>query len=155
MNQRVKAIIIQKNRILTIERFKPNPDRIFWAFPGGGVEKEDKNSEDALIRECKEEVGVKVLVIKNIWNRIFEGHEEKFYICKITGGKVGKGYGPEYDTKNNEYEGIHKPKWLKLSDLHKFDLKPTILRNEIIKISKNAKNDRLCFQNSVWSGLPR
>lgn len=155
MNGSVRAVIIDQDRILTIERFKPNPDRIFWAFPGGHVEESDKSLSDALKRECEEEIGVEVSIIKKIWQRNSDDFNEIFYLCKIKKGKVKKGNGPEYDKNNNDYQGTHEPKWLNLDQLQKFDLKPEVLRDEIIKNYKNGKNSQTDFKNADWSGLPR
>ena len=53
--KRVRAVIIQDGRVLTIKRTKPN--EIYRVIPGGGVEDKETN-EEALAREVKEELGV-------------------------------------------------------------------------------------------------
>ncbi|MEK9147322.1 MAG: NUDIX domain-containing protein [Patescibacteria group bacterium] len=62
MKKRVRAIIKKGNAILLIHRIKKGKE--YWVFPGGGIEESDTNKETALIRECKEELGVNVQVGK-------------------------------------------------------------------------------------------
>jgi len=58
---RVRAIIIDQDRILLIKRVKKTS--IIWVFPGGGLEQGETHEETA-IRECKEELGVDVAVLE-------------------------------------------------------------------------------------------
>jgi 8-oxo-dGTP diphosphatase len=63
MKKRVRAIIIKENKILIIKRTKS--DDVYFVIPGGGVEI-GENIETAIKRECKEELGVKI-VVKNLF----------------------------------------------------------------------------------------
>ena len=133
MKKRVRAIIIKNGQLLTIERVS---DKVtFWALPGGGVEDYDENEIVALKRECLEEVSLDVDVIKLIWTREFNGQIEEFYLCKVLSGEARPGNGPEY--METGYTGHHIPMWLKLNKLHKYDLKPTEIKDNIIK-NKNT-----------------
>ena len=59
----VGAVIINsKNEILLLLRKKP-PEADYWTIPGGAVEWFE-TCEDALIRECREEIGAKVKIVK-------------------------------------------------------------------------------------------
>ena len=139
MTSRVRAVIIQDGKVLTIKRVLS--DCIYWTFPGGGVEESDDDLKSALKRECLEEVGVNVAVKNVILKKEYkEGIIEYFYICKIINGKVSKGSGPEYDNKDLGYRGTHEPKWLPLKNLDKFSLKPEILRDLIIKNTETRGN---------------
>ncbi|WNB91667.1 NUDIX domain-containing protein [Bacillus sp. NEB1478] len=64
----VKALIILENRLLTIE--KQNNGIKKFILPGGGQEFNETLAE-AVIRECKEEIGVNVKVKELIWVREF------------------------------------------------------------------------------------
>ncbi len=135
MENRVRAIIIKERALLTIKRVKLS--ETYWVLPGGGVE----NGEDkitAIIRECKEELGVEVevldLMFKNLF--VYRDHaeqEEYFYGCNITGGELGTGNGPEYQ-ENSGYEGTHELEWIKLSELKNFDVRPTEIRNSLLDL---------------------
>lgn len=64
----VKALIIQDNHVLTIE--KGNKASNKYVIPGGG-QNFNETLADAVLRECLEEIGVKVQVGKLVWVREF------------------------------------------------------------------------------------
>ncbi|WP_171005607.1 NUDIX domain-containing protein [Bacillus sp. E(2018)] len=64
----VKALIIHDNHVLTIK--KGNEDDIKYVIPGGGQDFNETLS-NAVIRECLEELGVKVEVGPLLWVREF------------------------------------------------------------------------------------
>ncbi len=149
---RVRAVIIRDRKVLTLER--KLPDRVFWVFPGGGVEEKDKNNKAALERECLEEAGINIKVKKKIWDRTFKEQLERFFLCDIVYGKVSKGCGPEYDNNNDHYEGSHEPQWLALDKLNNFDLKPKELKNLITEIYQDGKgSNNIDFEKADWSTL--
>jgi len=134
MKHRVRAIIEKEGKLLFIKRVKKAGTH--WVFPGGGVEA-GENHEQALIRECKEELGVDVsigeLVFENVFEQVDHGtQKEFFYVCKIIGGELGTGEGLEFQP-NSHYEGTHELEWIKISELDKFNIRPT----GIIKMLKN------------------
>lgn len=104
---------MEEDRFLFIHRIKE--DREYWVFPGGGVEEEDESLEAALIRECEEELGVQVEVGEFFTKTYFEmdGEEQEQHIfhCRIVGGEIGTGTGPEYQTGTG-YEGSFEPTWV-------------------------------------------
>jgi len=131
MIHRVRAIIIEDNKLLTIKRVKK--DLVYYVFPGGGVEK-DEDFESAMKRECKEELGVNIEIVNNFTSERFDINNieqlEHFYVCKIFSGELGTGDGPEYD-ENSEYEGTHEIKWINVKDLLNYDLRPS---NIVLKL---------------------
>jgi len=132
MEKRVRAIIIKDNKVLTIKRTKP--DATFWVFPGGGVEQRETN-EKALIRECREELGVDV----NINDLFVEmdskvpktlGQREYFYFCEIKGGRLGTGDGPEFND-NSLYVGKYDIEWININNLKNIGLRPAEVKDLI------------------------
>ena len=59
MQKRVRAVIIKDNQILLIKRTKK--DSLYWVILGGVVEEKETN-EEALKRECKEELGIDIQI---------------------------------------------------------------------------------------------
>lgn len=131
---RVRAIIIKQNSVLLIKRTKNNSN--YWVFPGGGIDPGETN-ELALVRECKEELGIDInlhqlyLELKSSKPKI-KGQMEFFYICEIIGGVLGNVNGLEYQ-KNSGYEGKHEIDWVDIKSLTKIDLKPAEVRNRVYK----------------------
>lgn len=130
----VRAIIIKNNKVLTLKRELENV--VYWAFPGGHIEKTDKNEIEALKRECMEEVNITVNVGEKIFEQDFRGNMNYFYLCTFVKGEVSQGYGPEY-TNPEKYEGTHIPEWIDIGHLNEYDLRPHELRDKILRKIKN------------------
>jgi bifunctional NMN adenylyltransferase/nudix hydrolase len=72
----VDAIVIQSGHVLMVKR-KSEPGKGLWALPGGFLNAEtDKSVQDAMIRELREETGIKVpapVLVGNIKDvRVFD-----------------------------------------------------------------------------------
>jgi 8-oxo-dGTP diphosphatase len=90
----VGAIILNRNRVLLVERAKP-PLKGYWSLPGGVLETGER-IEQGVRREVREETGlvVKPLRVIEIFERILRdsnGHVEYHYVlidyvCRVTGG---------------------------------------------------------------------
>jgi 8-oxo-dGTP diphosphatase len=135
MNQRVRAIIIDSNKIALIKRAKE--DSIYYAFPGGGVE-DGEDLDQALRREMKEELGIEIVVGELFAEHRHDdpGHEivQYFYLCKENGGVFGTGNGPEYQVGNSyALDGTHEPVWVPLSELKDINLLPVDVKDLVVK----------------------
>jgi len=139
MIHRVRAIILKNNQLLTIKRVKTNIT--YFVFPGGGVEPGEE-LEDAIQRECKEELGVDINIVEKFVSERFDKGEikqlEHFYLCEIISGELGTGDGPEYDN-NSGYEGTHEIEWLNITNLINYDLRP---REVVQKLINSLKDDK-------------
>ncbi len=133
---RVRAIIIDQDRILLIKRIKKSST--YWVLPGGGLE-HGETEEEAVTRECKEELGVDIAVegYFDIIKTEYLGQEQEnlFYVCKIIGGEVGTGDGPEFQG-GDYYEGEHIPEWLSTEEFKEKDIKPDGIKEKISKLLK-------------------
>jgi len=116
MRQRVGAIIFSGNSIILLKRVVK--DRIYWVFPGGEIDP-GETKEEAMVRECKEELGVDVKIVKpfaEISHKPYgKSQKEYFFICEIIAGEPGTGDGPEFsgDPKywyRGSYEVVKVPK---------------------------------------------
>ena len=135
MPKRVRAIIIEDGKVLLIHRTKNGLE--YWAFPGGAVEDIDKDAEDALKRECKEELGVEVEVVDFFMETKSKaptalGEIEHFYNCKIIGGVVGTGEGEEFSDRDIEKYGTYEVEWLPLNDIKDKNVWPVEVRDSIV-----------------------
>lgn len=135
MKRRVRAIIIEDDKLLLIHRI--TKDRDYWAFPGGGVEESDANEKAALVRECREELGLDVEVEGFYMETFFKlrGEEQgqNFYFCRIIGGKLGTGQGPEHQPDGG-YEGIYDLQRVAIRDLRNMNLVPEKVRDRLSKL---------------------
>jgi len=134
ITERVRAIIIDQGKILLINRIKGNNS--YWVIPGGAVESGESH-EQAVKRECLEELGVKIEAQKLFLQRLgdkpeIEGQQEFFYLCNIIDGQIGTGQGPEFQV-GTQYKGEYKIKWVDLKDLPEINLKPEEVKNKIIQ----------------------
>lgn len=132
MKSRVRAVIIENGKLLTIKRTKL--DLVYWVIPGGGVETGESNKE-ALTRECREELGINVQIKELIFDMISKkpetfGQKEYFYLTNIISGVIGSGRGPEFQN-NSGYSGQYDIEWVKITDLPNIDLKPEIIKDII------------------------
>ena len=139
MKNRVRAIIVKDSSILTMKRVKSN--ETYWVFPGGGVEDGEENI-GAMIRECKEELGVDVEVLELMFENSFVRKEdgeqrEYFYKCNIVGGELGTGDGPEYQ-ENSGYEGVYELEWIKFGELKNFDIRPGAIKDVLLNLCNGA-----------------
>jgi 8-oxo-dGTP diphosphatase len=92
----VGAIIVQRNRVLLVERAR-SPLKGYWSLPGGVLETGEL-LEDGIKREVLEETGltVKPVRIVEVFERILRdarGVAEYHYVlidylCRVTGGKL-------------------------------------------------------------------
>lgn len=142
MKNRVRAVIVKNGKILLIKRTKP--DLVYWVTPGGGVETGETNKE-ALIRECKEELGVKIEVKDLILEFISEkeetvGQKEYFYYVNILDGIIGSGQGPEFQI-NSGYLGRYDIEWVDIKSLSNVNLKPESIKS---LLSEKHDADRVC-----------
>jgi 8-oxo-dGTP diphosphatase len=69
----VGAAIVEDGRVLACERSDPPEVAGKWEFPGGKVEA-GESEEEALIRECEEELGVLVAVGERVGDDVLLGH---------------------------------------------------------------------------------
>jgi 8-oxo-dGTP pyrophosphatase MutT (NUDIX family) len=146
MRKVVRAIIKKDNALLLIKRVKN--DQTYWVFAGGGVE-EDEDQEEALIRECKEELGLDVEARDFVFEYVFQNEtlgeqKEYFYNCKIIGGQLGTGDGPEYNQteKDSRNFGTYQPMWINFDQIKSLDIRPVEMKNKLEKIKASASRKK-------------
>ena len=79
----VAAVIITDGRVLACERSAPPEVAGRWEFPGGKVEP-GESDQQALARECAEELGVRVEEPRLLrTQRILEGGNNPLFHCLV------------------------------------------------------------------------
>ncbi|MBU0963018.1 MAG: NUDIX domain-containing protein [Nanoarchaeota archaeon] len=131
MRKTSRLIIIKENKILLIHRIKPNRD--YYVFPGGAVEK-GETKEEAAIRETKEETNLDIKIDHFLWKfkNIFDKDknlEYYFLIKKFKGVLKLRGPEAKKQTKDNQY----LLEWIPLSKLKKISLFPEEIKIKVLK----------------------
>ena len=84
------AIIHNGQKLLICQRPKGKRCEMLWEFPGGKIEAEE-TSEECLLRECQEELGVTIEAEYFLQKVEYEYPEITviihFYICKLIDGE--------------------------------------------------------------------
>lgn len=132
MNKRlcVRGIILNNNSIYLIHRIKP--DREYYTFPGGGIEK-NESLNDALNREIMEELGIKVTIIKELYKYETDDRIETFILCNYLSGSFEEANGPEFFSKEYKSHGKYGQELIELNELNGYNLMPPTIREEILK----------------------
>lgn len=121
----VSVVIKNNNDVLLIKR--ADDEEVFpgfWGIPGGTVEPTDGTLENALIRECTEEVGVEIKDIKLVSNNINDRGEK--------GGALYLVYSASYASgEPKPLDGTAAVEWLGIDKIRELNLTPMTL--EIIE----------------------
>lgn len=126
-SRRAGILIIKNDKLLTMARNKYG--KKYFTIPGGTMEA-GENIRQTAVRETKEETGLNAKIdeyIKPI--HLKKPREEFYFFAKNIKGQAKLG-GPEkqYSNAENSYKLV----WVRLNDLKKINLKPTILKKIII-----------------------
>ena len=113
---RCRCILLNKEQdsVAMVKRIREGMD-IYYVFPGGGVENEDKDFIDTIYREIKEEVGYEVDIIKELgmindyYNLIHRNNRNYYFLCK-TKNYVGQ------ELENYEKSVIEKVVWASIDE---------------------------------------
>jgi 8-oxo-dGTP diphosphatase len=80
------AILDEAGRLLAAQRSRPSRYAGLWEFPGGKVEP-GETAEAALIRECREELGIEVAVGELVGEVDIAVGRLRVYLARITAGE--------------------------------------------------------------------
>ncbi len=132
--KRVRAVIIKDKKVLLMHRMKHGHE--YWVFPGGGVDNTDVSLEDALKRECLEELGVNIEVGDLFMKKFYiidnlQGQEQYFYNCSIVSGEVGTGTGPEWRGRDIEKYGTYELSWIPILEFKDKIVYPFEMRDKV------------------------
>ncbi len=123
----VAIITNQEGKVLLQKRNDPSTPKAHgkWDTPGGGVD-EGETKEEAVVRECKEEIGVDVVVIKEL--------EAQFRSWTHESGKVVSYgiYGYHCRIKDNQTpfaanDEVFEVRWFTKEEIEKLETLPGII----------------------------
>ena len=83
---RARAIIVVDGKIVSM--YRERADRVFYTFPGGGMEG-DETEVDCVKREVWEEFGLVVNPIKKLYTYENQNSIEHFYLAEWVSGEFG------------------------------------------------------------------
>ena len=131
-----RAVIIKDHKIVLI--YRENKGRIYYVYPGGGLD-QGETKEECVVRECKEELGINVVVKKHLYKLERKEGAQHFYLCEWIDGILGTGNEEEY--ADDRPGGIQKPIAIELSDINEIPLVPEIIKEEMLKDIKQHGKD--------------
>ena len=139
-----KAIIIQRKMVLLTKN--QDTDGYFYLFPGGGQE-HGETIQQALIRECMEEVGQQVEIGELLHVREYIGknhkhasadfdvHQVEYYFISKIVNEIKSNIEPS--NPDSHQVGIE---WIAINDLPEYRVYPKTLRKYIIKHLNGVKS---------------
>lgn len=137
---RARAIIVVDGKIVSM--YRERADRVFYTFPGGGMEG-DETEVDCVKREVWEEFGLVVNPIKKLYTYENQNSIEHFYLAEWVSGEFGSGEGEEYQPDRNN--GVYIPKFIEINDIPNLPLMPPEIAKafyeDYTKDSVNIRND--------------
>lgn len=132
---RVAGIIPMENgyALMHRENVKNHPIGNYYTIPGGGLE-EGETVEEGTIREIKEEFGIDVKVIKQLYYIEKEEMDEYFFLCEYISGEFGTGDGPEFsgDPKYKD-RGKYTPEIIAKEEIKNIMLLPPTIKEKMVK----------------------
>ena len=132
---RVAGIIPMENgyALMHRENVKNHPIGNYYTIPGGGLE-EGETIEEGTIREIKEEFGIDVKIVKQLYYLENDVMDEYFFLCEYVSGEMGTGDGPEFsgDQKYKD-RGTYTPEIVAKEEIKNIMLLPPIIKEKMVK----------------------
>ncbi|MEV7559332.1 NUDIX hydrolase [Streptomyces sp. NPDC089795] len=104
------AVVVHEGRVLLVRR-RVAEGQLSWQFPAGKVER-GESSEEAAVRETKEEAGLDVAAVGQLGERIhpITGRQVSYTACEVIGGTAHVADADE----------IAEVAWVTLSDVPRY-----------------------------------
>ena len=107
----------------------------YYTFPGGHLEK-GETLEEGVIREIKEEFGIRVKVVRNLYELKNDklNMKEFFFLCEYVDGEFGTGEGEEF-SNNPAYKdcGEYIPEIVKSEKISDLILLPLEIKEKFVQ----------------------
>ncbi len=130
MRRRSGVILLEDGKVALIERVREG--RIYYTFPGGGIEP-GETPEEAAVREAHEELGLHVRLDQLAAVVRFRGSSQYYFLATAIGGEFGTGRGEEFTAKRRRQRGTYTPVWVPISELTSRDVRPRGLAERLAR----------------------
>ncbi len=110
----VAALIRREDRFLACQRPPDKANALLWEFPGGKIEKGESGAE-ALLRECREELGVQIRVIAPLMD-VTHDYGERIVHLTLYESEIAAG-----EVQRLEHSDI---RWITLEEIDQYDFCP-------------------------------
>lgn len=127
MRDTCRAIIIKGDKIVLIYRERDNMK--YYVFPGGGIEP-NETKEECVIRELKEELGITIKPIKQVYEVKGDTFHQHIFLCEWIDGEFGTGNKEEYAVDRKG--GIQVPILMDISSLKDIYLLSDKVKNMLL-----------------------
>lgn len=114
---------------------KKNDYEDYYTFPGGGLEN-NETPEEGTIREIKEEFGIRVKIVRKLYETYFEKFHQReiLYLCEYVDWTFGTGTGPEFNNDPQYADsGKYIPEIIKKEAVKDIFLLPKEIRDKFIE----------------------
>lgn len=129
------AIIFKGDSVALLECIR-NGEKSY-SFPGGRMEPKDGTIEQTVIREIREELGLRVVPERLL--AVFENDRSihYYYAVTVVGGRFGRGNGPEFRSWEARCGKVEfRALWMPIHELKYRNVRPRQLA-DIVPLLKN------------------
>lgn len=138
MRSAARAIVIHDDKILVMYRNKYGSE--YYTLVGGRVN-DNETTEEALVREVKEESGLDVANYRLVYTEEHPApyNEQYVYLCEVSShGDVAVQDNSEEELLNRLDANIHKPLWVYTRSFHQLPFRSPQLQEAIVKALKRG-----------------
>ncbi len=138
MSKAARAIIIQDNKILVMHRNKYGSE--YFTLVGGRVA-EGENTEQALVREIREETGLTVTAASLVF---IEEHaapynEQYVYLCEVAPNSGAAIQEDSEEAQLNRFEvNVHELRWIEVKAFASIPFRTPQLHEAIVRAFKKG-----------------
>ncbi len=145
---RVRAIIIKEGKLVSM--YRERQERVFYTFPGGGIE-ENETEEECVKREVLEEFGLVIRPIGKKYTYENQNSIEHFYTAEWISGEFGTGKGEEFQENRNN--GVYVPTLIEISDIPNLPVMPPEVAEsfyaDYMKNGEKLRKDVKCIVGKI------
>jgi ADP-ribose pyrophosphatase YjhB (NUDIX family) len=138
MNTAARAIIIENNNLLVMQRNKQG--MIYYTLVGGMVS-ENETPEQAVMREVQEETGLTVTNYRLVYTEKHPApyNSQYIYLCEVAPHEsIGLTLGSEEEKMNRHGINMHTPYWAPLRQFDKIQFRTPAVQKAILSAIKKG-----------------